>query len=79
MLVIYFYNWKGTLKAMQEFEKEWKGKLEKVKGIKFMGMYTPTNAWNRAWLVETDSVDTLLANSGPKNENETNGEMVFLL
>jgi hypothetical protein len=53
--------------------------LEKVKGIKFMGMYTPTNAWNRAWLVETDSVDTLLANSGQKNENETNGEMVFLL
>ena len=48
MLVIYFYNWKGTMKAMQEFEKEWKVKLEKVKGIKFIGQYTPTNAWNRA-------------------------------
>ena len=67
------------MKAMQEFEKAWKGKLEKVKGIKFIGQYTPTNAWNRAWLVETDSVDNLLANSGTKDENEINSEMVFLL
>jgi hypothetical protein len=79
MLVIYFYNWKGTMKAMQEFEKEWKGKLDKIKGIKFIGQYTPTNAWNRAWLVETDSVDNLLANSGTKNENEINSELIFLL
>jgi hypothetical protein len=79
MLVIYYYNWNGTMKAMQEFEKEWKAKWDKIKGVKLMGMYTPTNAWNRAWLFDTDSADKLFANAGIKHENETNAEVVFLL
>jgi len=79
MKVLYYYNWNGTIKSMMEYEKEMKAHWDKVKGVKILGMYTPSIAWNRAWLFETDSVDKLFANSGGRNDNVRNTDMVFLL
>ena len=64
---------------MMEYEKEAKAKWDKVEGVKLRGMYTPTIAWNRAWLFETDSVDKLFANSGTRHDNVRNTDMVILL
>jgi hypothetical protein len=79
MKVLYYYNWNGTIKSMMEYEKEVKAHWDKVKGVKILGMYTPSIAWNRAWLFETDSVDKLFANSGVRNDNVRNTDMIFLL
>ncbi len=79
MKVLYYYNWNGSIKSMMEYEKEAKAHWDKVKGVKVLGMYTPSIAWNRAWLFETDSVDKLFANSGGRNDNVRNTDMVFLL
>jgi hypothetical protein len=78
MIVIYYYNWNGTIKSMLEYEKELKAHWDKVKGVKIMGMYTPSIAWNRAWLFEIDSIDKLFANSGGRNDNVRNTDMVIL-
>jgi hypothetical protein len=64
--------------SMLEYEKELKAHWDKVKGVKIMGMYTPSIAWNRAWLFETDSIDKLFANSGGRNDNVRNTDMVIL-
>jgi hypothetical protein len=79
MIMIYYYNWNGTVKSMLEYEKEEKARWDKVKGVKITGMYTPTIAWNRAWIFESDSVDKLFANAGPRNDNVRNTDIVFLL
>ena len=79
MIVIFYYNWNGTVKAMQEWEKEAKARYDKVKGIKLMGMYTPSIAWNRAWLFDTNSVDALLASFGGRTDNIRNTDMVILM
>ncbi len=78
MLVIHYFNWKGTLEERKKYEADAKEKWSKVKGVKVIGMYTPTIPWNRAWVFETDSVDTLLKNSdvGP---NVSNTDMVIML
>jgi hypothetical protein len=78
MIVIYYYNWNGTVKSMLEYEKEEKAHWDKVKGVKLMGMYTPSIAWNRAWLFETDSVDKMFANSTGRTDNIRNTDMVIL-
>jgi hypothetical protein len=79
MMVIVYINWNGTIKALQEWEKEQKARWEKIKGVKLLGMYTPTIAWNRAWVFETDSVDTLLKNQGQRTDDIRNTDMVVLL
>jgi hypothetical protein len=79
MMVIFYYDWSGTVKSMQEWEKEWKAKYDKApKGVKLVGMYTPSIAWNRAWIFETDSIDSLMATWGARPDNVRNTDMVIL-
>jgi len=40
-----------------------KEKWAKIKEVKVLGLFTPTIAWNHAWVIETDGFDTLLKNS----------------
>jgi hypothetical protein len=42
MIVIYYYNWDGTIEEMHEYEKKQKKYWDKVEGVKILGMYTPT-------------------------------------
>jgi len=79
MLVIEYFNWKGTLDERKKYESEQKEKLAKIKGVKILGIYTPTIAWNRAWVIETDSIDTLFKNSDVYNSNISNTDLVILL
>jgi len=62
MLVLFYYNWKGTIEERDKYEKEAKEFYAKLDGVKLIGMYTPTIPWNRAWFVETDSIDKLFEN-----------------
>ena len=63
------------LKWEEEAKKEW----AKVEGVKVMGVYTPSIPWNRAWLMETDSIDKLFAsNISPPRDNIRNTNMVIL-
>ena len=78
MMVVYYYNWNGPVKEMHKYEEEQKKKWDKVEGVKIIGMYTPSIAWNRAWLFETDSVDKLFKNSGGRTDNIRNTDMVIL-
>lgn len=59
MLVLFYYNWKGTREERDKFEKEAKEFYAKMDGVKLVGIYTPSIPWNRAWLTETDSIDKL--------------------
>jgi hypothetical protein len=79
MIVIDYFNWKGTLDERKKYESEQKEKWAKIKGVKVLGVYTPTIAWNRAWVIETDSFDTLLKNSDVYNPHITNTDLVILL
>ena len=56
MILLLYYNWKGTREEREKWEqyaKDWYKKND----MKVIGMYTPSCPWNRAWLVETDSLD----------------------
>ncbi len=79
MIVIYYYNWKGTEAERDKYEKDAKEFWSKIKGVKLTGMYTPTIPWNRAWFFETDSVDLLLKNSGKVNPLIKNTDLVIFL
>jgi len=79
MMVIYYLNWNGTIKELHEWEEEQKKMWAKVEGVKVWGIYTPTIPWNRAWLMETDSIDKLFEHSGPRTENIRNTDMVILM
>ncbi|TFG73861.1 MAG: hypothetical protein E4H21_11770 [Thermodesulfobacteriales bacterium] len=48
------------------------------KGIKIMGMYTPSCPWNRVWIYETDSVDKLMATWSGRPNKIRNTDMVIL-
>ena len=78
-MVIFYYNWNGSVKSMQEWEKEATARLGKVKGLKIIGTYTPSIHWNRSWLIETDSVDLLMKNFGERTDNIRNTDMVILM
>ena len=79
MLVISYFNWKGTLDERKKYESEMKEKWSKLKGVKVLGVYTPTIAWNRAWVFETDSFDILIKNSDVYNPHISNTDVVILL
>jgi hypothetical protein len=79
MIVIYYMNWNGTIKELNEWEEQQKKHWAKVEGVKLLGIYTPSIPWNRAWLMETDSVDKLLANSGQRTDKIRNTDMVILM
>ena len=79
MIVIYYMNWNGTIKELNEWEEQQKKHWANVKGVKLLGIYTPSIPWNRAWLMETDSIDTLLANSGQRTDKIRNTDMVILM
>lgn len=72
-------NWNGTIKELDEWEEQQKKHWAKVLGVKLHGIYTPSTPWNRAWLMETDSIDTLLANSGQRTDKIRNTDMVILM
>lgn len=77
MLVIFYYNWNGTVKEMYEWEEEVK-KRELPEGVKLKGMYTPSIPWNRAWLWETDSVDKLFTIFPQRPDTIRNTDIVIL-
>ena len=79
MIVIYYYNWNGTIEEMYKWEEEAKKHWAKVEGVIIMGVYTPSIPWNRAWLMETDSIDKLFANSPGRTDNLRNTDMVILM
>jgi len=79
MIVIYYMNWNGTIKELNEWEEQQKKHCANVPGVKLHGIYAPSIPWNRAWLMETDSVDTLLANSGQRTDKIRNTDMVILI
>ena len=78
MKVIFYYNWNGTVEEMYKWEKEAGKNLDKVEGINVEGMYTPTIPWNRAWIINTDSLDKLFASFGERNDNIRNTDLVIL-
>ena len=79
MIVIYYMNWNGTIEELNQWEEKQKKHWAKVPGVELMGIYTPSIPWNRAWLMETDSVDKLLANSGERTDKIRNTDMVILM
>ena len=44
-----------------------------------LGKVHPSQPWNRAWLMETDSVDTLLAKQRLRTDNIRNTDIVVLM
>jgi len=79
MIVIYYMNWNGTIEELYKWEEEAKKQWAKVDGVKVLGIYTPSIPWNRAWLMETDSIDKLFANSPGRTDNIRNTDMVILM
>jgi hypothetical protein len=77
MLVLFYYNWKGTRDERDKHEKKMKEHTKNLDGVKLVGMYTPSIPWNRAWLFETDSVDKVLNNPLP-SPHFINTDMVIL-
>ena len=77
MLVIFYYNWNGTVKEMYEYEEGIK-KIELPEGLKLKGMYTPSIPWNRAWLWETDSIDKLFSIFTERDDKVRNTDLVIL-
>ena len=77
MLVIFYYNWNGTVEEMYKWEEEVK-KIELPEGLKLKGMYTPSIPWNRAWLYETDSIDKLMSTWTGRPDKVRNTDMVIL-
>lgn len=83
MIVLFYYNWNGTVEEMYEWEKQVKKDFDGrgEEGVKIKGMYTPSNPWNRVWIYETDSVDKLFAAwnaSGGRPNKIRNTDMVIL-
>ncbi len=78
MLVLYYINFNGSVKEFDEWKKMAKEHWEKVKGVKFVGIYTPSIAWNAAVLLEADSLDRVIANQGTRAEKVRNTDMVIL-
>ena len=80
MLVLFYYNWNGTIEEMNKWEKEVKKNFEKnaPEGLKIKGMYTPSIPWNRVWIYETDSVDKLFTMWGERQNNIRNTDLVIL-
>lgn len=75
MIVLFYINWKGTVDERVKWEKyaaEWYEKND----IKVIGMYTPSCPWNRAWLIETDSIDKLF-NFKPNTDKILNTDMII--
>lgn len=66
------------MEEMYTYEKEQKKHWDKVEGIKMLGMYTPSIPWNRCWLMETDSIDKMFANSTGRTDKIRNTDMVIL-
>lgn len=80
VLVLFYYNWNGTVEEMYEWEKESKKNFEKTapKGVKILGMYTPSIPWNRVWLYETDSIDKLFSTWSGRPNKIRNTDLVIL-
>jgi hypothetical protein len=78
MMVLYYINFNGTIKELDEWKKMAKEHWEKVKGVKLVGIYTPSIAWNTAILLETDSLDKILSNQGGRSDKVRNTDMVVL-
>jgi hypothetical protein len=80
MIVIFYINWKGSFDDMLKWEEKAKKEWKKVEGVKVLGVYDPVNIpWNRAWLMETDSMDKIMTSGiGPGRDNIRNTSMVIL-
>ena len=78
MLVLFYYNWNGTVKEMYEWEEQVKKTYEDNKDVKLKGMYTPSIPWNRVWLFKTDSIDALFSSWGERSDNIRNTDLVIL-
>ena len=83
MIVLFYYNWNGTVEEMYEWEKQVKKDFDDrgEEGVKIKGMYTPSNPWNRVWIYKTDSVDKLFAvwnASGGRPNKIRNTDLVIL-
>jgi hypothetical protein len=78
MIILMYFQWKGTNEERKAYEKEAKEKWDKIKGVKLMGFYSPSIGWNRAVLYETDSFDLWLKNTAKKPEKMGNLELVLL-
>ncbi len=77
MLILLYYNWKGTDEERKKYEAEVKDHWSKVEGVTLKGMYTPTIPWNRAWFFKTDSYDLLMKKAQGKHPLMINTDMVI--
>jgi hypothetical protein len=79
MMVVFYYNWKGTDEELKKYEKEAKENWANVKGVKLLGIYTPLISWNRAMFFETDSIDAMLKHSSKKHASISNTDMIIYI
>jgi hypothetical protein len=79
MMVLFYYNWNGTVEEMYKWEEEMKKDFDKngPEGVKITGMYTPSIPWNRVWVYETDSIDKLFKTWSERPNKIRNTDLVI--
>ncbi|MBM3291070.1 hypothetical protein FJY84_00135 [Candidatus Bathyarchaeota archaeon] len=79
MIILFYFQWKGTREERQAYEKEAKERWDKVKGVKLMGFYSLSIGWDRAAFFETDSFDLWLKNTAKKPDLMGSNEIVLFV
>ena len=70
MMVLWYFNWTGTMEERADFEKTAKGRWNEVDGVKVKGIYTPLTEWNRVFVFEVESFDKWAAAASPPDNTK---------
>jgi hypothetical protein len=60
MLVLYYFNWAGTLEEFREFAGHFENKAERIEGVEPLGIFAPSSEWHYVMVMKTTSYEKAL-------------------
>ena len=60
LLVIYYFNWKGTSEESEKFFGQVKNIIDGIDDVNLIGIFLPTSPWHYAMVIEATNYDKVL-------------------
>ena len=60
MLVLYYFNWKGTPEESEKFFGQVKNIIDGIDGVNLTGIFLPTSEWHYVMVIESTSYEKIM-------------------
>ena len=60
MLVLYYFNWKGTSEESEKFFGQVKNIIDGIDGVNLTGIFLPTSAWHYVMIIESTNYEKVM-------------------